>query len=252
MSLRERDLNALMRLVNEGRDDPDPDRGVLPLSVLNGIRSLVPCDMVSVSLLDSRAEQVEEHQDVPVVPDELDPTTATAMDAVFFRHYWDCAVCSYPDRTGDLHSVLRVSDFYTVREFRNTGMWTEYIRPFQRELITCLGGTPGRTLRMILWRGPGRDFDEHERTMLWLLRPHLNDLYRDRRRARIGAAELTPRQRELLRLVAAGHTNRQIGRHLSVAESTVRTHLEHIFERLRVQNRAAAVARAFPHGTPDA
>jgi len=50
----------------------------------------------------------------------------------------------------------------------------------------------------------------------------------------------------LLRLVAAGHTNSQIARRLGIAEGTVRTHLENIYERLHVSSRTAAVSRAFP------
>src|SRR5687768_12800612 len=126
MAVRERDLTALMRLVNEGRDDPDDAPVPLPTSVLFGISNVVACDMVSVSLMDSRAERVDEHQDLPVDPNEVDPTTAAAMTRVFFRHYWDSAPCSYPDRTGDLERVLRVSDFYSLRQFRNTAMHSEY------------------------------------------------------------------------------------------------------------------------------
>jgi DNA-binding CsgD family transcriptional regulator len=57
---------------------------------------------------------------------------------------------------------------------------------------------------------------------------------------------LTPRQEELLRLLAAGHTNAQIARRLGISEGTVRTHLENIYEKLNVSSRTAAVARAFP------
>jgi DNA-binding CsgD family transcriptional regulator len=220
--------------------------------VLAGLSNVVACDMVSVSLIDTRAERVDEQQDLPVDPNEVDPETSSAMLKVFFSHYWECAPCSYPDRTGDLDRVLRISDFYSVRQFRNTGMWAEYVRPFERELIACLGGSPGRTLRVVLSRGPGPEFSERDRAALWLLRPHLYRLYRERQHARTGATDLTDRQRELLRLVAVGHTNRQISRRLEISETTVRTHLEHIFERLRVRNRAAAVVRAFPHGPLDA
>ena len=52
-------------------------------------------------------------------------------------------------------------------------------------------------------------------------------------------------------LVAAGRTNGQIARHLRISEGTVRTHLENIFQRLQVTNRAAAVVRAFPQGYPE-
>jgi DNA-binding CsgD family transcriptional regulator len=252
MAVRERDLTALMRLVKEGHDDPDDAHLPFPTSVLVGLSKVIACDMVSVSLLDSRAERSEEQQDVPVDPNEVDPVQAAAMSELFFRHYWDTAPCSYPDRTGDLDHVVRISDFYSLRQFRNTPMWAEYVRPVERELLACLGGSPGRTLRMILSRGPGADFSERDRAALWLLRPHLFRLYQERRQARTGAVDLTHRQRELLGLVAVGHTNRQISRRLAISETTVRKHLEHIFERLRVSNRAAAVARAFPHGTPDA
>jgi DNA-binding CsgD family transcriptional regulator len=57
---------------------------------------------------------------------------------------------------------------------------------------------------------------------------------------------LTPRQNELLRLLSAGRTNHQIARRLGISEGTVRTHLEHIYEKLGVSSRTAAVARAFP------
>jgi DNA-binding NarL/FixJ family response regulator len=61
---------------------------------------------------------------------------------------------------------------------------------------------------------------------------------------------LTPRQWQLLDLLAAGHTNAQIARRLGVSEGTVRTHLENIYRRLNVTNRTAAVMRAFTgHGS---
>ena len=56
---------------------------------------------------------------------------------------------------------------------------------------------------------------------------------------------LTPRQQDLLRLLAAGHTNSQIARRLGIAEGTVRTHLGNIYEKLGGPSRTAAVTRAF-------
>lgn len=48
---------------------------------------------------------------------------------------------------------------------------------------------------------------------------------------------------ELLRLLPAGHTNSQIARQLGISEGTVRSHLENIYERLKVSSRTAAVTR---------
>lgn len=59
---------------------------------------------------------------------------------------------------------------------------------------------------------------------------------------------LTPREREVLALVARGYTNPRIARCLKMAPSTVRTHMEHILEKLGVRTRAAAAARAIAAG----
>jgi DNA-binding NarL/FixJ family response regulator len=102
-------------------------------------------------------------------------------------------------------------------------------------------------VRLIFFRGAGADFTERDRGLLALLRPHLHEAYRVAERRRRGdILELTPRQRELLHLVADGYTNAQIGRRLGLSEATVRKHLENIFARLQVANRTAAVIKAFP------
>ena len=109
--------------------------------------------------------------------------------------------------------------------------------------MVCLppAGTVDRRLR--LWRESGSDFTDREVMILRLLRPHLTALYQRHQALRAGTPDLTPRQMEILRLVAMGCTNRQIARALMVAEATVRKHLENIFTRLDVGNRTGALAR---------
>jgi ATP/maltotriose-dependent transcriptional regulator MalT len=51
-----------------------------------------------------------------------------------------------------------------------------------------------------------------------------------------------------LREVASGNTNVLIAEHLHISQATVKTHLLHIYEKLRVSDSAAAVARAFEMG----
>lgn len=59
------------------------------------------------------------------------------------------------------------------------------------------------------------------------------------------SAGLTSRQADVLLCVARGMTNAQIARELGLREHTVKKHLEHIYQRLGVQARSAAVATTF-------
>ena len=59
---------------------------------------------------------------------------------------------------------------------------------------------------------------------------------------------LTPREAEVLRLVAAGKTNRDIAVQLVISEHTVARHLQNMFAKLGVSSRAAATAYAYEHG----
>ena len=61
-------------------------------------------------------------------------------------------------------------------------------------------------------------------------------------------SELTEREREVIALVADGLANRQIARQLFLSEATVKTHLVHVFTKLGVDNRTAAVAAARASG----
>jgi DNA-binding NarL/FixJ family response regulator len=55
---------------------------------------------------------------------------------------------------------------------------------------------------------------------------------------------LTPREAELLTLLAEGMTNKELGKALFISEATVKTHLAHIYAKLGVDTRAAAVSVA--------
>ncbi|AUZ33455.1 DNA-binding response regulator [Arthrobacter sp. PGP41] len=55
---------------------------------------------------------------------------------------------------------------------------------------------------------------------------------------------LTPREAELLSLLTEGLSNRELGRRLFISEATVKTHLAHIYAKLGVDTRAAAIATA--------
>ena len=53
---------------------------------------------------------------------------------------------------------------------------------------------------------------------------------------------LSDREKQVLKLVADGLTNKEISSHLSIRESTVENHIHHIYKKLKISNRAHAVA----------
>jgi DNA-binding NarL/FixJ family response regulator len=59
---------------------------------------------------------------------------------------------------------------------------------------------------------------------------------------------LSQRELEVLRLTARGRTNRETAAELFISEATVKTHLLHVYAKLGVRDRAAAVAAAFERG----
>jgi two-component system nitrate/nitrite response regulator NarL len=69
-----------------------------------------------------------------------------------------------------------------------------------------------------------------------------------RLRSAVERPVLSEREREILKLVAAGLTAPRIGRQLCLATPTVKTHLHHVYEKLGVAERAAAVAEAMRRG----
>ena len=228
------DLRAMMNLVHDGYADK-PAEG-LPTAVVAGLSRLVPCD--SVCLFELSPGHRHCTGDGCVHDPSLSP--------VFWAHYWSCPPCSYPERSGDFNSVTKTSDFYSRRRWHSAQMFCDYLRHFsvEDEIVACLPAPPGRSLRLLLRRASG-GFSERDKLLVELLRPHLHAVYQDSQRRRTGAPKLTARQWELLRLVAAGHSNADIARQLFLSENTVRKHLENIYQRLGVSNRTAAVAHAF-------
>jgi DNA-binding CsgD family transcriptional regulator len=111
------------------------------------------------------------------------------------------------------------------------------------EALLPLPHVGSRSRRLVFYRSGTRGFDERDRALLTLLRPHLVELVG--RRTAAAAAMLTGREQELMQLVREGHTNAEIAAVLHLSPHTVRTHLANIFGKLGVSTRSAAVARVF-------
>ena len=67
-------------------------------------------------------------------------------------------------------------------------------------------------------------------------------------RARADADPLSDREREVMRLLALGHTNQEIAKMLFISVRTAETHRAHIMQKLRLTTRAELVAYAIEHG----
>ncbi len=279
VTISEHDLHTLLGIVSDSQQTSLPAGG-LPWSVLSGLQDQIRCnvawfgsripsttapplagpgsgtgeylmprqpaDLGELSLEcyeGSDPQTMWVSQALPVYPlqCETDEHASTA------EQDWECAACTYPDRTGDLRSVIKLSDFYSTRQLHSSSLYQGMRKSgIEHELVLCLPHDSGR---LKFWRGSGPDFSERDRGLLALLRPHLHEAYLDAERRRQGKPQLTRRQWELLHLLAAGHTNTQIARRLGISAGTVRTHLENIYSRLQVSSRTAAVTRAFADRT---
>jgi two-component system NarL family response regulator len=66
--------------------------------------------------------------------------------------------------------------------------------------------------------------------------------------ARVTNVRLTPRELAVLRLLAAGNSNREIGDALGISDGTVKIHVSHLFAKLNVTSRTEAIATALRRG----
>ncbi len=255
MPLRRADLAAILGFLVDvgGLEFNEP----YPVEVVARLRDLVLCDALTYQEIDLRSKRfpvtVAIDSDAQAQADPADPAGEEAL-------YWavgPCPIVDYRARTGDL-SAIRMSDVISPRRYHELPIFREYFHPvgLDHALDIGLPALGDRYRSFILFRRTGEgNFSERDRAVLEMLRPHLLDLEARallRRRLRelpaafvgVGGSRawdaLTLREREILALVADGRTNPQIAARLWIAPSTVKKHLEHVYEKLGVGGRTAA------------
>jgi DNA-binding CsgD family transcriptional regulator len=239
-SVSETDIHRMLRIV----DAPDlgDDGEGLPWSILHELKALIGCVTIELGSYDLGRKEYyfEQGVDQPDCPPE---------DELFWQLY-PSSVGAYPERTGDFRSVFQTADFCTLAEHRRTPMYVDICKFLGSDhaMTVCLQGDgAGRVLRLDLHRGRrDPEFSEYHWGLLTLLRPHLLAAHVEVVRRRRGVPVLTPRQWQLLGLIDAGLSNRQVAARLRISDQTVRKHLENVFARLEVNSRTEALARAFP------
>jgi DNA-binding CsgD family transcriptional regulator len=224
-------------------DDPASFAGI----VLPGLARLVGCDVLTYNEIGPAHGQAR-YADYPA--GALDPAT----QPVFAAHVHEHPLVNHYRATGSGEPVM-ISDFLSQQRFHRLGLYAEFFRgiPVEHQVAVSLPG-PGQQVIGIALSRARRDFSEEDRALLSVLRaPLMAALLRARRRQHAAQAltvmafsrhtDLTERETQVLQLVADGRTNAAIAHAQQVSPRTVAKHLEHIYRKLGVSSRAAAVSR---------
>ncbi len=141
-------------------------------------------------------------------------------------------------------TAVRFSDGLSQREKRRNPWYTMVMRSHvEHEMRLWLPSPSGVVRGFFFVRAPGRhDFQERDRAVLNVLRPHLAAI-RERWQRRRHPPGLTDRETQVLQLLRQGLTNQEIADRLVIATGTVRTHLEHIYDKLDAHTRTQAIAQ---------
>ena len=147
-----------------------------------------------------------------------------------------------------------VSDRVSRPAFHRLEFFQHVHHPFgTADYVRLFLPAPNAKSRFFFFEQEHWGLKQRERDLLGLLRPHLV-LWRSRWSAPASPAvfELTAREREVLQAAADGATNREIAEQLWISPHTVRTHLQHIFEKLDVRTRTEAATLLRKTGSSEA
>jgi DNA-binding CsgD family transcriptional regulator len=218
-----------------------------PEPVLAALLRLIPADIVSYGEHHSEGRGWRTDVRWQGVPPGADVTPAIREAYSRFTHQMP-----HPPWARAAGRAVRWSDLLSRRRLHSLDIYAEVGKPlaaeYQLELWLL---TPNQVAGGLAFDRCERDFSARDVLVLDTLRPHLVRQWRNARlRARTAALPtaanlLTPREREIVIWVARGKTNREIAAELYLAPGTVRKHLDNVYAKLDVRNRAGAVARAF-------
>jgi DNA-binding CsgD family transcriptional regulator len=235
------ELLLALDVVREVQSAPDLDS--YRRTILR-VQELVPCQEIGYNEVDAETGEIFMILDPP-------ESVLPGLHESFARNVEDHPVIRHHQATGD-GSAKAISDFLSEDEFHATGIYREvYARMGAEDQLSFILPSPPEMVVGIAMNRPRRGFSEAEREIVELVRPHLSQAFRDAQMrekadplstARLSALGLTEREAEVTRLVVDGRSAAEIAERLVISVHTARNHIAHVYEKLGVRNRAAAVA----------
>ena len=223
-----------------------PDAGDFPARVVRVVRAVAGADSYSYNHFGPGGP-------LGVHAEPFDGPTFPDAYAVFKQHVHQHPVLAHFRATGD-GAARRISDFLSDRQFRATALHQEFYRRTRvnyQAVITM--PLPGDSLIAVAMGRQSSDFSDTDLELVDLLRPHVAQAAAIADVLHLppprmlpgpdGAPLLTARQASIMRLVEAGHADRQIARSLGISTRTVHAHLRNIYRALGVSSRTEALAR---------
>jgi DNA-binding CsgD family transcriptional regulator len=219
-------------------------------SRLAALKSLIPCELVEYVTEVRFADELGGPIDVASIRTYPEFTfTLLEGDAAIEQDRGD-PIRRHRERTGSL-AALRLSDVvgdpcaYWRRPDvapLSQHLWAQYGTELPYLLTVRVARPQGRPAALSFVRDVC-DFTVRDVRVLDSLCPFLRLLESLQPGDTIVDGNLTPRECQVLDLVAGGSTNREIAHLLDIKPTTVRTHLEHVFAKLDVSTRTAALAK---------
>jgi DNA-binding CsgD family transcriptional regulator len=243
-TLGSRDLRAVLEFVETAWALAGAH--AFPRETLEALGELIPSDSVSYDELDRVHQREVEY----VTTDDDD---GDGGEELFWRIVDEHPICRHQQAYADF-SAIRLSDVTSRQRLVNSRIYAEWFRPYgvEAELEAGIARSRARTRNFILQRASG-DYSARDLAALELVRTQFRRIHElTELRESIGRSgpqdpgRLTAREGEVLELVAAGLTNAGIAERLWISPGTVKRHLENIYAKLGVANRAAAAASIKP------
>lgn len=247
------DMEAALAFAAEVSDAaPQAERADLWL--LERIARLIGLESAAYAQLVTSSSSILSYAEYPSLPIDSPPWSPNEHE----HEVWltQNPFCVFANRTGDPYfSARRLTDVVDMGGFGQTEFFEMFdVSDTGRNIQTRLPGEAGTHWCLDLFRS-GRNYSVRDLLLLDSLRPFLLAYESHRtlavkltalqavRHGTFAIGVLSSRENEVMDLVAAGASNAQIAERLWISPGTVRKHLEHIYFKLEVGSRTAAMAR---------